>query len=112
MSEGPRPVKRQVLRCAVDVWALKGYRDGADPEADLIPVHKDGSSYGWGHAPPARVAQFLTKWFKGEDALGMGNVDITYRHSAFGAALVAAGHVAASREYAIDRTRADPFNLP
>jgi len=41
----------------------------------------------------------------------MGHVDLAYRHSALGAALVAAGHVTESREYVCDRA-ADPFSLP
>ena len=40
-----RPVTREV-RCAVDAAALRGYVDTAGPEADVVPQHKDGASYG------------------------------------------------------------------
>jgi len=41
----------------------------------------------------------------------MGHVDLMYRHSGLGTALVAAGHVSESREYACMREK-DPFSLP
>lgn len=106
---GLRPVTRR-LRCAVDGRALREYVRGAGPAADAVPVHKDGTPYGATRRDLARA--LLTRMRVDEcDLEGMGHVDLTYRHSALGAALVAAGHVVESREYACDR-RADPFSLP
>ena len=41
-----RPVTR-TLQCPIDVAALRRYVQTADPgEADVVPMHKDGTPYG------------------------------------------------------------------
>ena len=40
-----RPVTR-TMRCPVDAAALRVYVDTAGAEADVVPRHKDGTSYG------------------------------------------------------------------
>ena len=106
---GLRPITSR-LRCAVDGRALRDYVHNAGPAADVVPTHKDNTPYGTTRRGLARA--LLTRMRVDEkDSDGMGHVDLAYRHSALGAALVAAGHVVESREYACDRG-ADPFSLP
>ena len=106
---GLRPITRR-LRCAIDGRALREYVHAAGPAADVVPTHKDGTPYGATRRGLAR-ALLARMRVDEQDAHGMGHVDLAYRHSALGAALVAAGHVVESREYACDRG-ADPFSLP
>ena len=94
----------------VDARALRAYVQNAGPAADAVPRHKDGTSYGATRRELAR--RLLARLCVDErDSDGMAHVVLAYRHSELGAALVAAGHVVASREYACDRA-ADPFSLP
>jgi len=94
----------------VDARALREYVQGTGHAADAVPRHKDGTSYGATRRELAR--RLLARLCVDErDSDGMAHVVLAYRHSELGAALVAAGHVVASREYACDRA-ADPFSLP
>ena len=107
MTGGLQPVTR-TLWCAVDARALRDYVATAGPEADEVPRHKDGQSYG---ATRRELAGRVLGHVQGEGSDGLGRVRLQYRHSRLGAELIAAGHVLESREYAIQRA-ADPFSLP
>ena len=98
------------MRCAVNVGALQDYVDRAGPEADEVPQR----SRTWmqnGMTRRQLARRLLGAARTDAAAHGMGWVTVAYRHSKLGAQLVMAGHVAYSREYAVDAAT-DPFSLP
>ena len=107
VQQGLRPITRTVA-CTVDVAALRHYVATAGPEADEVPRHSDGRSYG---ATRREMVQRLLGHVHGQGSDGLAKVTLKYRHSRLGAGLVAAGHVLESREYPVHRW-ADPFSLP
>ena len=88
----------RVLTCPVNVAAMRRYVREAGPEADAPRADGLGTLR-------ERARTFL-------HALGRNTaVRISYRHCQLGAALIAAGFICASREYAC-RGDVDPFRLP
>jgi hypothetical protein len=96
-----RPITSR-LRCPIDVGALNAF--AATDAALSIPVRKDGQPYGGAYR--WRIQRLLehVQMCKGSTITGI--LVIEYHHSALGAALVNAGFVSSSREYAVG---ADPF---
>ena len=97
----PRPITDE-LWCPIDAEALRSWM--LTPDAQTVPRHKDGTTYGVsGWQLASELLQACT---------GDGEVlwlRIKYRHAALGDWLLAAGWVTYSRMYAIG---ADPFRLP
>ena len=100
IRRGLQPVTR-TMHCPIDAQALHEYVVGAGPEADEVPRHKDGRSYGATLRDLARALATRAR---------TGSVDIRYHHSRLGAQLYLAGLVDGSREYAVKEDRGlDPF---
>ena len=95
------------VRCPIDAAALRAFARG--PEGQRIPINKHGQPYGGTNAQI--VERFLNACQIPQHA-EHGVVTIRYRHSPLGAALVDAGLVNASREYAINVDKEkDPFHV-
>jgi len=96
-----------VHTCPIDVAALRAFALTA--AADERPVDKHGKPYDGTYRQ--LVTWFLAKVERADAPIG--HVTIRYRHSRLGAALVDAGIVVASRQYARPEDWGkDPFTLP
>jgi len=104
IAAGLQPVTSTV-QCKVDVAALRRYVLTAGPEADVMQAARPRRQ---------RAAGTLRDTARSFcDRMGSATeVTVSYRYAELGAALVAAGFVTASREYAVNG-RTDPFtSLP
>ena len=101
--EALRRSKEAVLTvaCPVDVGGLRLFAESR--EANVAVCSKTGESL-------SQRAMDLASRVGPPDWAGTAWVDLTYRHSFIGARLIAAGHVAFSRVYAVERH--DPFKYP
>ena len=106
LSQG-RPIISQ-LWCPIDANALHDWI--STPEAQRVPVHKNGTSYG---ATGAQLAHDLLaacqRPRQNDDVQQAHWLHISYRHAALGEWLIASGWLSYSRLYALGQ---DPFRLP
>jgi hypothetical protein len=93
------------LRCPIDVAALRAF--AADPRSLHVPVRRQQG---------LQIGKSYREYIEGFlehvqlESPAEGYVDVSYRHSELGAALVGCGLVRASREYGIGP--GDPMKLP
>ena len=96
------------LRCAIDASALEAY--AARPEANVVPVDKHGVPY---RGTEREMIQKLLGKACRRAGARWATVVVRYWYGHMGAALVDAGLVSTSREYAVPPDRdVDPFALP
>jgi hypothetical protein len=95
------------VRCGINLEAITNYIDTAGPEADTLPIHKDGTSYSKSNRNLLRDLKNQTK----TSPTGESYVNLTYRRSKLATQYIAAGHITESREYSSEKS-ADPFHLP
>ena len=96
------------LRCAIDANALEAYAER--PEANVVPVDKHGVPY---RGTEREMIQKLLGRASRRAGARWATVVVRYWYGHMGAALVDAGLVSTSREYAVPPDRdVDPFALP
>ena len=96
------------LRCAIDANALEAYAER--PEANVVPVDKHGVPY---RGTEREMIQKLLGRASRQAGARWATVVVRYWYGHMGAALVDAGLVSTSREYAVPPDRdVDPFALP
>ena len=109
-KQGWRAHITNTIRCPINIGGLRDYLQ-TSPDADTVPVNKHGIPYG------GTNRQIIESYIKHvcmptPDAQ-FGTVTIRYWHASLGTALVDAGLVATSREYAVPPDwHIDPFTLP
>ena len=101
IAAGLRPVTSELV-CPINTHALRRYAVDAGSEADVAQYDKRGGTRGTLREAAQRFLRRVG---------GRTEVPLAYQHSLLGAELVAAGFVAASREYACPG-QPDPFRLP